>query len=259
MTTQLVRRVAHVMGMPISLATRGRHADDAAAQDAWKTVIELLQHTDRMFSGYRSTSELSRIRRGELEIADASPDMAEVLTIGETARAASGGAFNMWGSGPGVTAGLDTDGVVKGWAVERAAQQLYALDETDFCLAAGGDMVCHTADPGAPGWHIGIEDPHRPTSLVARVSLTRGAVATSGSAHRGAHIRDARTGRPACTFASISVIGASLTQVDIEATTAIALGPEGPTWLARKGATSVIVDRAGHVTTTSPDSEKVPA
>ncbi|HEX3261866.1 MAG TPA: FAD:protein FMN transferase [Pseudonocardia sp.] len=54
---------------------------------------------------------------------------------------------------------------------------------------------CRTADPAGRPWRIGIEDPWDPTTLAAVVPLRTGAVATSGSAHRGAHIVDARTGR----------------------------------------------------------------
>ena len=94
---------------------------------------------------------------------------------------------------------LDPSGVVKGWAVDRAVAPLLALDDTDVCLSAGGDMVCHVADPDGEPWVIGIEHPLDPTRLVARVPVHRGAVATSGSAHRGAHVVDARTGPRART------------------------------------------------------------
>jgi hypothetical protein len=35
------RYVEHVMGMPISLALRGRHTDDALAAQAWATAFAL--------------------------------------------------------------------------------------------------------------------------------------------------------------------------------------------------------------------------
>ncbi len=84
--------------------------------------------------------------------------------------------------------------MVKGWAAERAAVCLAELPDTDFCLSAGGDIICRTLDPTAMPWRIGIEDPHDPSRHVGVVPLQTGAVATSGSSHRGAHIVDARTG-----------------------------------------------------------------
>ena len=120
---------------------------------------------------------------------------------------------------------LDPSGVVKGWAVDRAARALDALPQTDFCLSAGGDMVCRTKRHGAPAWRIGIEDPHDPQRVVAVVPVHNGAVATSGLAHRGAHIVDARTGATPTRIASVTVVGPDLVWADIDATAAFALRP----------------------------------
>ncbi len=65
-----------------------------------------------------------------------------------------------------------------------------------------------------------VADPHDPDRLVAVVPLRTGAVATSGTARRGAHVVDARTGRPPSGLASVTVVGESLTAVDIDATAA---------------------------------------
>jgi thiamine biosynthesis lipoprotein len=51
----------------------------------------------------------------------------------------------------------------------------------------------------------------------------RGAVATSGSYERGAHLVDPHTGRPACRGASATVTGPSLALADALAT-ALAVG-----------------------------------
>jgi len=189
------RYVEHVMGMPISLALRGRHADDDQAAAAWAAALEVLGAADRVFSTYRADSVISRLGRGEITLADCAPadeaQIREVLALGEAAERDSGGAFAVWRAGV-----LDPSGVVKGWAAERAGVPLAALPDTDFCLSAGGDLTCRTLDPAAPPWRIGVEDPHDPSRLVAVVPVHTGAVATSGAAHRGAHVVDARTGRP---------------------------------------------------------------
>lgn len=232
-----VRRVEHVMGLPISLALRGRHAGDALGDDAWAAALAELRAADRMFSTYRADSVISRINRGEL--VDAPPEVAEVLAIGAAAERASGGAFALRRAGV-----LDPSAVVKGWAAERAAAALAALPDTDFCLSAGGDLTCRTLDPAAPGWRIGIEDPRDPTRLVAVVPIRTGAVATSGTAHRGAHIVDARSGRAPTGPASVTVIGDSLTAVDVDATAAFALGADAERWLRGRGHRAALVVRA---------------
>ncbi|GAA3169078.1 FAD:protein FMN transferase [Blastococcus jejuensis] len=244
------RYVEHSMGMPISLALRGRHADDDRGRDAWAAAMAVLRHADATFSTYRDDSFVSRLGRGEIGLADCPPEVAEVLALGEEARRQSAGAFDVRRVGPDGRVVLDPSGVVKGWAAERAAAPLRDLPDTDFCLSAGGDLVCRTLDPGAPPWRIGIEDPMDPQRIVAVVPVATGAVATSGTAHRGAHLVDARTGRPPLGVASVTVVASSLTWADIDATAAYAQGPDAAVWLGtRPGRTGLVVWADGSTTT----------
>lgn len=246
--TAVARRVAHVMGTPISLALRGRHTDDAEADAAWEAVLDSLRDADRTFSTYREDSVVSAIRRGELALADAPAEVGEVLAIGARAEHATDGAFSVWLPGPDGVARLDPSGVVKGWAVQRASARLRALPGTDFCLSAGGDMVCHAAH-GDP-WRVGIEDPRDPTRILAVVPVRDGAVATSGTAHRGAHLVDARTGDAPHAVAQVTVIARSLTDADVDATAAYALGAGAAAWLARRvGRSGLVVADDGTTTT----------
>lgn len=238
------RYVEQVMGLPLSLALRGRHTDDRAAQGAWAACLAVLRETDRIFSTYRPDSHISRLAAGEIGLDECPAVVGEVLALGERARVASGGAFDVRRPGPGGAVTLDPSGVVKGWAVQRASAVLLALDDTDICLNAGGDMVCHVADDARPAWQVGIEDPHDPTRVLAVVPVRRGAVATSGHAHRGHHVVDARTGRVPRGLASVSVIGSDLTRADIDATTAYALGDDGIDWLRTRPDRAALVVRA---------------
>lgn len=235
------RRVAHVMGMPISLALRGLHVDDAEAESAWQWALSTFHEVDRVFSTYRRESVISRLQRGELTLAGCPCEMHEVLALAERARLESGGAFDVRRPGPDGDAVLDPSGVVKGWAVDRAARALHALPGTDFCLSAGGDMVVRTKRAEAPDWRIGIEDPRDPTRIVAVVPVRNGAVATSGPAHRGAHIVDARTGATPAGVASVTVLAPDLVWADIDATAAFALGPNAVAWLANRPGRSGLV------------------
>jgi FAD:protein FMN transferase len=238
---RVVRRVAHVMGMPVSLALRGRHAGDLESEGAWAEAMATLRDVDRVFSTYRADSFVSRLDAGLLDVVDCPPEVAEVLAIGERARQESAGAFDVRRSGR-----LDPSGVVKGWAVERAARPLRQLADTDFCLSAGGDMVCRVADPARPVWRVGIEDPRDPTRVVAVVPVRDGAVATSGLAHRGGHVTDARTGRVPTALASVTVVAPDLVTADVDATAAFALGAEGPAWLGtRPGRAGLVVHADG--------------
>ena len=244
------RSVVHLMGMPISLALRGRHADDAEAEQAWERCVAELGEVDRVFSTYRADSVVSRLSRGEIDLADCPDEVHEVLALGERARVESRGAFDVRRPGPDGVPVLDPSGVVKGWAVQRASAHLLALPDTDVCLSAGGDMVCHVApgDEGdaRPAWRVGIEDPRDPQHLLATVEVRRGAVATSGTAHRGEHIVDARSGGTPGAVASVTVLADDLTWADIDATAAYAMGDDALTWLrGRPGRRGVVVWRDG--------------
>lgn len=249
--TSVHRRAAHIMGMPISLALRGRHVSDAAAEEAWQEARRVLDRADRTFSTYRHDSVVTRIDRGELGIDDCSDEVGEVLALGERARLESGGAFDVRRPDEAGVEHLDPSGVVKGWAVDRAAEPLRRLADTDFCLSAGGDMVCHSVT-GAPPWRVGIEDPHNPSRIVAMVPVANGAVATSGLAHRGDHVVDARTGRVPTALASVTVVGPDLVWADIDATAAFALGAEAAAWLRSRGRTALLVWADGDRTLVEP-------
>jgi thiamine biosynthesis lipoprotein len=241
------------MGMPISLALRGRHADDLVARAAWAGVMETLRRVDRVFSTYRADSAVSRLGRGEIGLEDCPPEVAEVVELGAAAERESGGAFSIRLPRPDGAVVLDPSGVVKGWAVERAAGGLRALPDTDFCLSAGGDMTCRTLDPRASPWRIGIEDPADPRRIRAVVPVFTGAVATSGTAHRGSHLVDARTGRQPVGVASVTVVAACLTWADIDATAAYAQGPEAARWLeTRPGRSGLVVWGDGTLTAVEP-------
>lgn len=237
----LRRRVEQIMGMPISLALRGEGVHDDSADHAWSRVVWSLREVDEVFSTYRADSWISRLGRGEVELADCPAEVGEVLQLAEGARQASGGAFDVVHPGPDGQLVLDPSGVVKGWALERAAGHLRELADTDWCLAAGGDLLCHVTSSTSPAWRIGIEDPHDPSRVCAVVPVRRGAVATSGTAHRGAHVIDPRTGTAPSALASVTVIADSLTEADIEATTALVLGRDAPTWLAARRRTGLLV------------------
>lgn len=236
------RYVEHVMGMPLSLALRGRHRDDARARAAWAAVTAELREADAVFSTYRESSWVQRHNRGERP--PARPDVTEVLALAKAASAASHGAFSVCLPGPDGRPRLDPSGVVKGWAGHRASRHLAALAETDYCLALAGDLVCGTSDPAAPGWRIGVADPRDESRLLSVVELRTAALATSGTSQRGWHLLDGRTGRHADGLRQVSVIAPSLTDADVWATTGFALGTEGEGWLAGRPDAAALVVRA---------------
>ena len=123
--------------------------------------------------------------------------MREVAALCDLARARTGGWFDARRLPlPTGGAGFDPSGLVKGWAVQRAAGALADLDGHDLVPQRRRGRAA--ADPGGPPpWRVGVEDPDRPGLLLDVLDRRDGAVATSGTARRGAHIVDPRAGRPA--------------------------------------------------------------
>lgn len=237
-----VRHVEQVMGLPVSLALDGRHARTARGRAAWHEALAVLRHVDAVFSTYRHGSWVSRLGRGEVGLGDCPAEVREVLALAERARRDSRGAFDVrLPRGGGHV--LDPSGVVKGWAVDRAAVPLRALADTDFSLSAGGDLVAVAGRASATPWRIGVEDPRDPASVVAVVPVLDGAVATSGLVHRGAHVVDPRDGSTPTVWASVTVVARRLVDADVDATAALVLGEDAPAWLERRGGRTALLVR----------------
>ncbi|MGN6608768.1 MAG: FAD:protein FMN transferase [Jatrophihabitans sp.] len=215
--------VEHCMGTVFTIDIRTPGAwDDAVAE-----VVAWLHHVDAVFSTYRDDSDISRLRRGALRLGDADPEVATVLDLCAEVQVATGGAFTAMPGGR-----LDPTGLVKGWAVERASALLTSRGATEHAVNGGGDMQLAGGTGGGRPWRVGVADPSDRTALLAVVEARDLAIATSGTAERGAHIHDPFTGRAATGVLSATVAGPSLTVVDAYATAAAVLGRDALPWIA---------------------------
>lgn len=224
-----LRHAEEVMGTVFSFDVRG--GEPEAVRTALEEAVAGLHRVNEVFSTYREDSQISRLARGELTVGDCDPEVAEVLALGEEAERLSDGWFSTRYAGR-----IDPTGIVKGWAAERAARHLAATGVSGVSVNGGGDVQMF----GVPGphrpWRVGVSDPLRPGALAAVVSAAGAdelAVATSGTAERGAHIVDPRTGRAAVTdLVAVTVVAPRLTWADIWATAAFAMGSrQALTWL----------------------------
>ena len=219
-----IRRRAHVrqiMGMPISIHVRAHDPDRPEVVGAVERAFAHLQRVDRVLSTWRADSDLLRLQHGEID----EPDdwVAEVTDLCLEAEERTDGLFAAWRALPLGRAVFDPTGLVKGGGVEGAAAHLELAPKITWSIGAGGDIVCGTGRgmrDQDPVWRIGIEDARQAGRIVDVVPLSRGAIATSGSAARGAHIRDPRTGRALDHPGSVSVTGPRLLWADVWATAA---------------------------------------
>jgi thiamine biosynthesis lipoprotein len=213
--------VRQIMGMPIGIDVRDPGGIDLEAAFDW------LREVDATFSTYREDSDISRLERGELTVADCRPEVDEVLTRCLALERETYGYFSVRAAGR-----LDPSGLVKGWAVAEAAERLATAGAKSFCINAGGDVVARgRPEPGRP-WRVGVRHPEDAGQFAAVLAVEDLAVATSGQYEREGHIVDPHTGRPSTGLLSVTVVGPDLASADAYATAAFAMGADGPAWTA---------------------------
>jgi thiamine biosynthesis lipoprotein len=220
------RRVEHVMGMPIVIDLRDADAGD----DLLDLAFGDFRAVDARFSTYRDDSEIMRINHGELALADAHPDVREILDRCETLRSETLGFFDVQA---GSTSMIDPSGLVKGWSVDRVSALLEDAGLRDFAISAGGDVVTRGRALPDECWRVGIQHPDVAESVAKVVVANDLAIATSGAYARGDHIIDPHTRRPPAGVLSVTITGPVLATADAYATAAFAMGTDGPAWTAR--------------------------
>lgn len=196
------------------------------APDVLDAAAAWLEFVDATYSPFKQDSVVSRLARGEIAPGDCSDEVRWVLDRCEALRRETGGYFSAYYGGP-----LDPSGFVKGWAIERAGDLLRTAGSRNHSVNGGGDVQCAgEAAPGRP-WRIGIADPRHPGEVSA-VAVGRDlAVATSGTAERGAHVLDPHTGLPPYGLLSVTVAGPRLSLADAYATAAFAMDAAACDWL----------------------------
>ena len=209
--------------MPVSIHLRGDvrgELEDPAVDTAVEQAFGVLRRVDAVFSTWREDSDLRRLQRGDLVPAHAHPWLAEVQQLcGEAERQTAGLFSASYATAATVDDGYDPTGLVKGWAVERAALHLRHVPGISWCVNAGGDLLAGAGREASPStWRVGVEDPRVPGVLAATVPLRSGGLATSGAAARGAHVVDPRTGAAIARAGSATVWGPTLVWADVWAT-----------------------------------------
>ena len=208
-----------------AMSTRFRavllHPDHHYARQAAEAVFGEVDRLERQLSRFVEESDVSRINRLAVgQHTTVQPDTFDCLRIAERIRCETGGIFDVAyrsgsgtdGAGPVVgdprfrlhaeklqvqalVSGLcvDLGGIGKGFALDRMCRLLSDWEVDTALLAAGTSTLLARGVPaGQSGWALTIGSDRRPVSW----TLVRGAISASGTAARGEHLVDPRTGRP---------------------------------------------------------------
>ena len=186
-------------------------------------VTEYVKIVDQEFSTYKPDSQVSKIRRSELKIEDASDQMQEVWELCLKARELTDGSFDPWV----VKGGYDPSGYVKGWAADKCVQILKRHGAENIQVNAAGDLVLAGGYENGKPWSIGVRSPENRFEVVKVFEITDGAIATSGTYEIGAHIKDPHTGLIAIGARSATVIGPDGGLADALSTSLVVAGQDG--------------------------------
>ncbi len=252
-------RVEEIWGTAIGVDVR-----DPIRSRILDDVFAWFRRVDDLFSTWREDTEVMRLARGEMRVHDASLEVREVLRLCDVVKIESRGAFDVTvGADPRVEwrpglAAIDPSGLVKGWALERAAEMIEAASGRNFTINAGGDVLTRGRPAPGTNWRVGIQHPWTRAAVAAVVEGTDLAVATSGRYERGEHIISPATGSHPTGLMSVTVIGDDLALADGYATAAVVLGPEGMDWIAGVAGVEAlgITDDRQVVTTTGFDDHR---
>jgi thiamine biosynthesis lipoprotein len=223
-----------VWGTVLYIAAISTTLEKSAIDSAIEDVKKFVTHVDEVFSTYKSGSVISQLRRGEIEIGDCSDDLIEVWNACGLASELSDGAFNPWA----VAGGFDPSGYVKGWAADRVADILVREGIEHVQVNAAGDLTLRggflTQEGVIEPWKIGVVNPDNRQEVLRVFEITDGAIATSGTYERGAHILDPHSGLIAIGAKSATVIGPDGGLADAMATALMVSGDDGANWFGRE-------------------------
>jgi len=150
---------------------------------------------------------------------------------------------------------LDFGGIVKEYAVDRAAALCFNAGVRHGVVNLGGDIKLvgprHDGEP----WRIGISHPRQRGGVIEAIALGEGAVASSGDYERCilvegvryGHVLNPKTGWPVRHLAAVTVVGEFCVVAGSASTIAMLKEEEGPAWLEAMGLPHLWVDVEGRV------------
>lgn len=128
---------------------------------------------------------------------------------------------------------LDLGGVAKGYAAQRAVDELRMRGMSRCLVALAGDVVAGDPPPGAEGWAVEMPEMAREENREG-ILLANAAISTSGNAEqfididgvRYSHIVDPRTGLGLTAARTVTVLAPSGELADAISTALCVAGPE---------------------------------
>lgn len=220
---------------------------DPATPDIFDEIYDYFTYIDNSFSPFKTDSEISRMNAGKLPANNYSKDLQTILHLCEQTTKETNDYFDIRKDGK-----IDPSGLVKGWAINNAANILKRKGFTNYYVDAGGDIQVSGHNEKGTSWTVGIRNPFNIKEIVKVLSINNEGVATSGTYERGTHIYNPKTRQKVTDITSLTVIGPDVYEADRFATAAFAMGKDGILFLERlNGFEGYMIDTKGTATFTT--------
>lgn len=269
---------------------------NAATAELHQRLSDRLEQIESQFSHWRPQSETAQFNASATTFeVDVSPELMELLRFGARLQNATDGMFDLtvaplidlWGFGPSrrqsppteaeiaealqlvgeerlllsddfpavrklnPNVRIDLGAFLQGYAADQLAILLRDVGINAFLIDIGGELLA------GGSWNVAIEDPQRADRPLITLTLTDGALATSGIYRPGPdgtqqtrHIISTRTGHPVDPRWQLCAVQAqSALEADGWATALLAVAsPESLEIARRQGLRAIFVDRDGKIT-----------
>jgi thiamine biosynthesis lipoprotein len=265
-------RERQLLGFGTTLRLQAAHADEAVVDTALDEAVRALRRIERQMNLFDPGSDLSRLNR-EGRLDQPPPELLEVLALARDVSAASGGAFDVtvqplwqcWNRAckqgrlpsameiaharsrvdwralrvepravvlerPGM--GVTLNGIAQGYAADRVRAVLAAHGITD-ALVDAGEYAPLGRNPQRRDWTLGVADPTRHETLLARLLSDGRCLATSGddetcftTDHVHHHILDPARGDSPPALSGVTVAARSGALADALTKVMFIAGPE---------------------------------
>jgi len=231
-------------GTVILFELSSQKVNEEKLTQAFTEAEQFIYHVDEVFSTHKENSIISQLKREEIEITTCSSEVQEVWGLCKQISELTEGAFNPW------IKGFDPSGLVKGWAAQKCGEIFEKYGVENSLVNAAGDLALRGGllkDGGVTPWEIGIRNPEIKDEIVERFKINTGAIATSGSYEKGAHIYDPFTNLIAIGARSATVIGPDAAIADALATALMVSGKDGAIWFSKPELNSYsvfVIDRS---------------
>lgn len=238
-----------VWGTTVFVDVASDSENESQLQQGIDHVRAFTLHVDEVFSTYKEDSIVTQLRKNHIGIESCSEEVLDVWERCAVARYLTDGAFDPWA----VEGGFDPSGLVKGWAADKCAQILQRNGAQYIQVNAAGDLSLRggfAGDGAVKPWSIGVVNPENRKEHVQVFDITDGAIATSGSYERGAHIVDPHTGLIAIGAKSATVVGPDGGLADALATALMVEGRDGAIWFSQPELSlysAWVIDRHGEI------------